>query len=132
MSSFPPRPDDVSTIRLLSSVLSSLNDEIPLPIQPLASSTSHGSPVHDDFEFFNHLATMLNTGEHDGLDVAVTGKFDDRGPMVTVVVSRNSPPGNPDSHTATTETREPNPLGFTMSTIRSSGISSADIRNEVS
>ena len=76
--------------------------------------------------------TLIDTGEHDGLVVAVTGKFKGYGPMATVVVSRNSPHSDSYPYTATIETGEPKTLGFTMSTIQSSGISSADIRNEVS
>ena len=88
------RPDDVTTIRFLSSVLSSLNHKVVQQAPLWSLSWRAPTPSRDDsdpeLQFFNHLATMFDTGSYGGLAIAVTGKYDEEGPMVTIVVSRNS------------------------------------------
>ena len=88
------RPDDAITIRFLSSVLSSLNHKVVQQAPLWSLSWRAPTPSRDDsdpeLQFFNHLATMFDTGSYGGLAIAVTGKYDEEGPMVTIVVSRNS------------------------------------------
>ena len=93
------RPDDVATIRFLSSVLSSLNfDQVTLH-----PPTSISKNSHHDLQFFSHLATMFNTGSYGGLDIAVTGKFDQQGPMVTIVASGSRNSSRSDTKTEPTQ-----------------------------
>ena len=123
------RPDDVATIRFLSSVLSSLNDKVIL-----RTPTANPNASDVDLQFFNHLATMFDTGSHEGLGIAVTGKFDEEGPMVTIVVSRNSSrndvmtePNQPDA----SQSLRSESLGFRVLNLPPSSITVDEIHREI-
>ena len=123
------RPDDVVTIRFLSSVLTSLNDLVILH-----NPTANPNNSDNNLQFFNHLATMFNTGSHGGLSIAVTGKLDEEGPMVTIVVSRNfsrsdlkPEPNQPDA----LQSPDSESFGFSVLTLPPTSITVAKVHEEI-
>ena len=122
------RPDDLAIIRILSTVLSNLEYE-KVPWYP------PDSKVDENLQFFNYLSVILDNGACPGLSLAATGKFDEQGPMVTIVVSRD-----PSEEGTSTEPAElgdlhacdSEPLGFSVSDIEPSSITAEDIEGEAS